>query len=231
MSWHLYSPHMIITFPHNAWLCCIGENNSSFYTTRRWGICCQSCRQILLEPLELFLMLPCWAFKQIVPWWLLVEDTFAGVSLAREIHHSRRETISAYYPERPLPRTLVRDGWCIDEFCHLSQGIDVNVSGKRGYKTGKQNSVGIDLSGTWTVHVGLDLTISYGYFCQKWTAVWQSQQRIKMCIYWKNYRITMASFHSRVLVCLILSAMHCTLPSPFMVQMMRLTRLQGWPGH
>lgn len=79
--------------------------------------------------------------------------------MAREIHHSRRETISAYYPERSLHRALVRDGWCIEEFCHLSLGIDVNVSGTRGYTTGKQNSVGIDLSGTWTLQVGLDLTI------------------------------------------------------------------------
>lgn len=37
MSWHLYSQHMIITFPHNAWLSCNGENNSSFYAARRWG--------------------------------------------------------------------------------------------------------------------------------------------------------------------------------------------------
>lgn len=81
--------------------------------------------------------------------------------MAREIHRSRKETISAYYPERSLLGALVRDGWCIAEFCHLSQRIDVNVSGTRGYMTGKQNSVGIDLSGTWTVHSYLDLTIRY----------------------------------------------------------------------
>lgn len=87
--------------------------------------------------------------------------------MAREIHHSRRETISAYYPERSLPRALVRDGWCIAEFCHLSQGIDVIVAGTRGYTTGKQNSVGTDLSGMWIVHVGLDLTISNKQFSKK----------------------------------------------------------------
>lgn len=60
-----------------------------------------------------------------------------------------------------FPGLLAKDGWCIIEFCHLSQGIDINVSGTRGYMTGKQNIVGIDLSGMWTVHVGLEFTRSY----------------------------------------------------------------------
>lgn len=79
---------------------------------------------------------------------MVVADTFCDRSILTALGEGLFEPIT--YKD-PFPG-LAEDECSMAEFCHLSWGIDVNLSVVRGYTESKLKGESIDLNGTEKPH-------------------------------------------------------------------------------
>ncbi len=131
-----------VTPLNNTSLSCLGKISTPFTGMKGGDLSPRLWIDTASIPYDGLLELP--PHLWILPAWMVAADTFCGRSILAALREGLFEPITQKGPFLGL----AEDECSMAEFCHLSWGIDVNLSVVRGYTESKLKGERIDLNGT-----------------------------------------------------------------------------------